>query len=135
MSVTLQISTSRKTEFIDITPEVEKVVRESGVQNGLCHIFVPHTTAGVTINENWDPTVREDLLYVLDTLVPASGRYRHTEGNAPAHIKASLMGSSQTLFVENGRLVFGSWQGIFLAEFDGPRRRRVVVKVVPDASS
>jgi len=134
MSVTVQISTSRKTEFVDITPEVEKVVRESGVQNGLCHIFVPHTTAGVTINENWDPTVREDLLNVLDHLVPASGRYRHAEGNAPAHIKASLMGASKTLLVENGRLVFGSWQGIFLAEFDGPRRRRVLVKVVPDAA-
>ncbi len=134
MSVQLQISTSQKTEFVDITPEVERVVRESEVQNGLCHIFVPHTTAGVTTNENWDPTVREDLLHVLDTLVPASGRYRHAEGNAPAHIKASLMGSSQTLVIENGRLVLGSWQGVFLAEFDGPRRRRVLVKVVPDAA-
>lgn len=135
MSVQLQVSTSKKTEFVDITPEVEKVVRESGVQNGLCHIFVPHTTAGVTINENWDPTVRADMLSVLDNLVPASGSYRHAEGNSPAHIKASLMGSSQTAWVENGRLVFGSWQGIFLAEFDGPRRRRVLVKVVSDIAS
>jgi secondary thiamine-phosphate synthase enzyme len=134
MSVQLQVSTSKKTEFIDITSEVESVVGESGVQNGLCHIFVPHTTAGVTINENWDPSVRVDILSVLDDLVPASGRYRHAEGNAPAHIKASLMGSSQTVLVEGGRLVFGSWQGIFLAEFDGPRRRRVLVKVVPDAA-
>jgi secondary thiamine-phosphate synthase enzyme len=110
------------------------VVGESGVQNGLCHIFVPHTTAGVTINENWDPSVRVDILSVLDDLVPASGRYRHAEGNAPAHIKASLMGSSQTVLVEGGRLVFGSWQGIFLTEFDGPRRRRVLVKVLPYAA-
>lgn len=135
MSVQLQVSTSKKTEFVDITPEVERVVRESGVQNGLCHIFVPHTTAGVTINENWDPTVRTDILSVLDDLVPASGRYRHAEGNSPAHVKATLMGSSQTVFVENGRLVFGSWQGIFLTEFDGPRRRRVLVKVVSDTAS
>jgi secondary thiamine-phosphate synthase enzyme len=135
MSVQLQVSTSKKMEFVDITSEVEGVVRESGVQNGLCHIFVPHTTAGVTINENWDPSVRTDILGVLDHLVPASGSYRHAEGNAPAHVKASLMGSSQTVLVEGGRLVFGSWQGIFLAEFDGPRRRRVLVKVVPDAAS
>jgi secondary thiamine-phosphate synthase enzyme len=134
MSVQLQVSTSKKTEFVDITSEVEGVVRESGVQNGLCHIFVPHTTAGVTINENWDPSVRTDILGALDILVPDSGRYRHAEGNAPAHIKASLMGSSQTVLVEGGRLVFGSWQGIFLTEFDGPRRRRVLVKVVPDAT-
>jgi len=135
MSVQLQVSTSKKMEFVDITSEVERVVKESGVQNGLCHIFVPHTTAGVTINENWDPTVRTDILSALDDLVPASGCYRHAEGNAPAHIKASLMGSSQTALVEGGRLVFGSWQGIFLTEFDGPRRRRVLVKVVPDAAS
>ena len=135
MSVQLQVSTSKKTEFVDITSEVEGVVMESGVQNGLCHIFVPHTTAGVTINENWDPSVRTDILSALDNLVPPSGRYRHAEGNAPAHIKASLMGSSQTVLVEGGRLVFGSWQGIFLTEFDGPRRRRVLIKVVPDAVS
>ena len=133
--ITLTIETRAHTELRDITGEVAGALHQSGVLNGVCHIFVPHTSAAITLNENWDPSVRTDILNVLDQLVPASGRYRHAEGNAPAHIKASLMGSSQTVLVEGGRLVFGSWQGIFLTEFDGPRRRRVLVKVLPDAAS
>jgi secondary thiamine-phosphate synthase enzyme len=108
------------------------MVREKGMQNGVCHVFVPHTTAGVTLNENWDPTVRADILMELDKIVPWHDNYHHAEGNAAAHIKASLVGCSQTLLVEDGRLVLGTWQGIFLAEFDGPRRRRVLVKLVGD---
>ncbi len=132
MIAQLEISTRSRAELVDITAEVQRAVREKGMQSGVCHVFVPHTTAGVTLNENWDPTVRADILMELDKIVPWHDNYRHAEGNAAAHIKASLMGSSQTLLVEDGRLVLGTWQGIFLAEFDGPRRRRVLVKLVGD---
>jgi len=132
MIAQLEINTKSRAELVDITAEVQRIVREKGVQSGICHVFVPHTTAGLTINENWDPTVGQDILMQLDKLVPWHGNYRHAEGNAAAHIKASLTGSSQTLLVQDGRLVLGTWQGIFLAEFDGPRRRRVLVKLVGD---
>jgi len=129
--ITLEIPTRATTELVDITAQVAEVVRESGVTEGICHLFVPHTTAGILLNENWDPTVRYDILLTLnDHLVPADPRHRHREGNSPAHIKASLCGSSATLFVSRGELQLGTWQGIYLAEFDGPRRRRVWVKVV-----
>ena len=130
MIAQLEISTKSRAELVDITAEVQRTVREHGVQSGICYVFVPHTTAGVIVNENWDPTVRADILMELDKIVPWNDNYRHAEGNAAAHIKASLVGSSQTIPVEDGRLVLGTWQGIFLAEFDGPRRRRVLVKLV-----
>lgn len=128
----LDVSTKSKMELVDITARVQKAVNESGVQSGICYIFVPHTTAGLILNENWDPAVSQDIVAQLDKLVPRTGSYRHLEGNAPAHIKAGLVGASQTVPVEGGKLVLGTWQGIFLAEFDGPRRRQVVVKVISD---
>jgi secondary thiamine-phosphate synthase enzyme len=127
---TIEVSTQSRQEFRDITPQVQEVIRRSGVREGLCYLFCPHTTAGLTLNENWDPTVRHDLGLMLDVLVPDRPDFRHAEGNAPAHVKTSLVGSQLTLLVSEGRLVLGSWQGVFLAEFDGPRRRRVLVKVV-----
>jgi len=130
MIAQLEINTKSRAELVDITAEVQRVVGESGLQSGICYVFVPHTTAGVIVNENWDPTVRADILMELDKIVPWNDNYRHAEGNAAAHIKASLAGSSQAIPVEDGRLVLGTWQGIFLAEFDGPRRRRVLVKLV-----
>ncbi len=128
----LDVSTKSKMELVDITAQVQKVVRESGVRSGVCYIFVPHTTAGLVINENWDPSVGQDIVSQLDKLVPRTGHYRHLEGNAPAHIKSSLVGASHFVPVEEGKLVLGTWQGVFLAEFDGPRHRHVVVKVIPD---
>ena len=126
------VRTGGQTSIENITSEVQRVVRESGVQNGVCHIFVPHTTAGVTINEGGDPTVERDLLYELNKVIPFEDGYRHAEGNAAAHIKTTLVGPSLTVFVESGRLTLGTWQGLLLCEFDGPRQRRVMVKVVPD---
>ncbi|MBM4283801.1 MAG: YjbQ family protein [Deltaproteobacteria bacterium] len=126
----LQVHTGSRTEFVEVTAEVERLVRQSGVSEGLCHLFVPHTTAGLTINENADPTVKADILMALNKLISEHEPYRHREGNSPAHIKASLMGSGLTLLVEGGRLVLGAWQGIFFCEFDGPRSRRLLVKIV-----
>jgi secondary thiamine-phosphate synthase enzyme len=128
----LNIGTRARVDFQDITQMVQETVRSSGVQSGLCHIFVPHTTAAVTLNEHADPNVAEDIASRLETLVPEHIIYRHTEGNAAAHIKASVVGNSQTLLVDKGQIVLGTWQGIFLCEFDGPRNRTVLVKVVPD---
>ena len=127
----IEISTRERICMLDITGEVERAVGDSGVQEGLCTVFVPHTTAGVTINENADPSVRRDILAQLAKLVPDDGRYSHTEGNADAHIKASLMGSSIQVPVRGGRLQFGTWQGVFFCEFDGPRKRKVWVTVLP----
>jgi secondary thiamine-phosphate synthase enzyme len=119
------VATSRRTEFIDITPEVQKALDRSGLKEGLVTVFVPHTTAGVTINEGADPSVQEDLLSSLNQVIPFKGAYQHREGNSPAHIKASLMGSSVTVLVEEKRMVLGTWQAIFFCEFDGPRNRKV----------
>ncbi len=132
MIAQLEINTRSAVELVDITAAVQQTVKEKGMQSGVCHIFVPHTTAGLTLNENWDPSVRADILMELGKIVPLRDNYRHAEGNSAAHIKASLMGASQTILVEDGRLVLGTWQGIYLAEFDGPRRRRVLVKLVSD---
>ncbi len=129
MPVTLEVPTGSRTEFIDLTARVQQAVADSGVIEGLCHIFAPHTTAGVTINENADPSVQADILMVLNKIISDREPYRHAEGNSPAHIKASLMGPQLTVFVSQGRLVLGTWQGIFFCEFDGPRRRRVIIKV------
>ncbi|MCJ7645338.1 secondary thiamine-phosphate synthase enzyme YjbQ [bacterium] len=125
----LTIRTRSQSELMDITPLVRDVVDKSKIENGVCYIFVPHTTAGITINENADPSVRQDILMELDKLVPWQGNYTHLEGNAAAHIKASLVGSCETIPVENGELILGTWQGVFFAEFDGPRRREVWVKI------
>ena len=127
----LEVQTRSHSELRDVTAEVQKVVSDSGVSDGLCHIFVPHTTAGLTLNENWDPDVRGDLVRALEAMVP-NVSFRPGQVNSPAHLLSSLLGASQTLFVRGGKLVLGSWQGIYLAEFDGPRRRRVLVKVLAD---
>jgi secondary thiamine-phosphate synthase enzyme len=126
---TLNISSKTRTEFVDITAKVQELVSKSKARDGLCVVFCPHTTAGLTINENADPDVQEDIINSLNKLIPHSGNYSHVEGNADAHIKASLMGSSLNVIIENGQLVLGTWQGIFLCEFDGPRSRKVYVKV------
>jgi secondary thiamine-phosphate synthase enzyme len=123
------IDTGAREAFLDITAHVAQVVHDSGINKGTCTVYVPHTTAGVTINENADPDVTRDILWALTRMVPASGGYHHREGNSPAHVKASLMGPSQTVLIEGGRLVLGTWQGIYLCEFDGPRVRRVFVQI------
>ena len=128
--IQLQIRTSERQSFEDITQQVQQLVNASGVQEGLCFLFCPHTTAGLTVNENWDPSVKHDMALALDGLIPQRQDFRHGEGNSPAHVKSSLVGASQALFVSGGRLVLGSWQGIYLAEFDGPRTREVLVKIV-----
>jgi secondary thiamine-phosphate synthase enzyme len=130
----LSVRTGGRVEFQDITGTVRDTVLSSGVKSGVCHVFVPHTTAGVTINEHADPSVVQDIAAQLDKMVPQHNRYRHLEGNSPAHIKASLMGSSQTLFIEDGRPVLGTWQGVFFCEFDGPRNRSLLIKIVPDGA-
>ncbi len=126
----IEVRTSSHSCLVDITGQLEKAVSRSGIKEGICHIFVPHTTAGVTINENADPTVCSDILTELDKIVPWQDNYKHHEGNAAAHIKSSLLGASQIVFIEAGQLKLGTWQGIFLAEFDGPRTRRVWVRIV-----
>ena len=128
----IEVRTRSHDELVDITDQVQKVVSQSGIKTGLCHVFVPHTTAGLTLNENWDPAVRRDMLMALGKMVPWDDDYQHGEGNSAAHVKASLMGFSHTLLVEDGRLTVGSWQGIYLAEFDGPRRRLVLVDVLDE---
>ena len=132
MLQTLTVHTGSRTEFLDLTGRIQAAIQESGVQDGLCHLFVPHTTAAVTINENADPSVKADILMVLNKLISERESYRHLEGNAPAHIKASVIGPQLTLMVSGGRLVLGTWQGIFFCEFDGPRTRRLHLKVVAD---
>jgi len=125
----LSIRTHTQSELMDITPLVRDIVHKSKIESGVCYIFVPHTTAGITVNENADPSVKQDILSELDKLVPWRGDYTHLEGNAAAHIKASLLGSAEMIPVEDGDLVLGTWQGVFFAEFDGPRRREVWVKI------
>jgi secondary thiamine-phosphate synthase enzyme len=132
MPTTLEVCTGTRTEFVDLTARVQQVVADSGVAEGLCHVFVPHTTAAVTINENADPSVKADILMVLNKIISDREPYRHAEGNSPAHIKASLVGPQLTVLVSRGHLLLGTWQGIFFCEFDGPRTRRVHVKVTAD---
>jgi len=129
---TVDIKTKSPVEFQEITQKVRDMVGRSGVKSGVCHVFVPHTTAGIMVNEHADPSVVEDIAAQLEVMVPQHKNYRHSEGNSPAHIKSSLIGSSQTLFIEEGKLVLGTWQGIFFGEFDGPRNRHVLVKIVAD---
>lgn len=127
---TLKIHTTRRQQFVDITAEIEKFVADSGISDGICYLFCPHTTAGITFNENWDPDVQHDMALNLDAIAPQRPDFRHAEGNSPAHVKTSLMSSDHHVFVENGRLVLGRWQGIYLAEFDGPRTRTIHLKIV-----
>lgn len=126
-----EVRTERRVAFVDITPEVAAEVGAAGLNDGAVVVYVPHTTAGVTINENADPSVRADIEMALDRLIPATLPFTHLEGNADAHVKASLMGSSVTIPLQDGRLQLGTWQGVYFAEFDGPRRRRVLVSVLP----
>ena len=125
------VRTQRKTEFVPITEQVQKIVTRNTIQSGICHIYVPHTTAGITINENADPMVPKDILLIIDEIVPfVDYRYQHMEDNSAAHVKACLFGSSESVIIEKGKLVFGTWQGIFLCEFDGPRNRRIYTKIL-----
>ena len=124
----LDITTRQKNEFIDITEEINLLL--VGIKEGICIIYVPHTTAALTINENADPDVTDDILKHLSKMVPDSSGYKHSEGNSSAHIKSSIVGCSQTAIIKNGKLLLGSWQGVMFCEFDGPRQRKVIVKVV-----
>jgi secondary thiamine-phosphate synthase enzyme len=129
---TLVVRTSRRTELRDVTAEIEAAVRESGCTDGMCHLYVPHTTAGVLVNEGDDPAVARDIEAALDSLVPHSAGYTHAEGNADSHIKTALIGSSETVWIERGRLALGRWQAVFFAECDGPRSRELRIKIVSD---
>jgi secondary thiamine-phosphate synthase enzyme len=128
---TIKVKTTSRIEFVDITKQVQDAIDRSGAKDGLAIVYVPHTTAGVTINEAADPAVVQDINAKLSSLVPHQANYRHTEGNADAHIKASLMGSSAQVIISRGAPVLGTWQGIFFCEFDGPRTRQVHVKIIP----
>ena len=125
----LSVKSNNRSEMLLITDKIRKVVQKSGIQTGFCKIFVPHTTAGITINENADPDVQTDMLAILKKLVPQSKVYRHYEGNSDSHVKSTLTGFQQDVLIEHGRLVLGQWQGIYFCEFDGPRSRRVQVQV------
>ncbi|HKV25482.1 MAG TPA: secondary thiamine-phosphate synthase enzyme YjbQ [Candidatus Acidoferrum sp.] len=128
----LRVMTSRRTELVDVTHQVERAIEKSGMREGVCYLYVPHTTAGVIINEHFDPDVAGDLEGVFDRLVPRVGPYRHAEGNSDSHAKAVLTGASQMIFVEDGKLALGRWQGIFFCEFDGPRERKLWVKLLEE---
>jgi secondary thiamine-phosphate synthase enzyme len=130
MKTAFTVKTGSKTEFIDITTNIEEALRSEGVDDGVCMLFVPHTTAAITINESADPSVKSDILMVLNKIVPWKEAYRHLEGNSPAHIKSSIIGPSEIIAVEGGRLKLGTWQGVFFCEFDGPRNRKVHVRLI-----
>jgi len=128
----LEIKSRGRTEFIDITAEVQEVIRSSGMKGGICNLFVQHTTAGITVNEGADPAVQRDMISFLNQRVPKDGYYTHAEGNSDAHIKSTLVGSSLTIPVDGGKLLLGTWQAVYLCEFDGPRQRKVAVKLLAD---
>ena len=129
---TLHVKTDRRTQLVDVTAQVQKAVAAWRVSRGICYLYVPHTTAAITINECADPDVARDIEGALDRLIPAAGPYRHSEGNSDSHVKSVLVGASQIIHVEGGKLVLGRWQGVFFCEFDGPRERQLQVKVVAD---
>ncbi|MBS3756709.1 MAG: secondary thiamine-phosphate synthase enzyme YjbQ [Desulfobacterales bacterium] len=129
-SITIEVSSRQKTELIDITSEVQQLLDGAGFDNGICMVYVPHTTAAVTINESADPAVARDIIMVLNQVVPWKAGYQHMEDNSPAHVKASLVGESVNTAVAEGKLQLGTWQGIFFCEFDGPRRRRVRIHLI-----
>ena len=126
------INTNRRVEFIEITNSIQKIVTKSDIKEGICYLFVPHTTAGLTINENADPTVLEDMIMELNKIIPFDDNYEHLEGNSAAHIKSSLIGVNQMIIIEKGKLKLGTWQGVYFTEFDGPRNRKLYVKIVED---
>lgn len=128
--ITLPVKTRNKTEFVDITADVREAVGKESISDGICMIYVPHTTAAVTINESADPSVKSDILMVLNDTVPWTADYRHAEGNSPAHVKSSLVGASELVAIADGKLVLGTWQGIFFCEFDGPRSRKVYLQLI-----
>ncbi|MEW6409042.1 MAG: secondary thiamine-phosphate synthase enzyme YjbQ [Nitrospirota bacterium] len=128
----LDVSTKSSIEFVDITSQVQDSIRDSGVKSGICYIFVPHTTAGITINEGADPSVVKDIEGMLSKLIPFNGGYYHREGNSAAHIKSSVIGVSETVLIDEGRLLLGTWQSIYFCEFDGPRHRRVILRILRD---
>lgn len=130
----LRVKTARRTQLVDVTSEVERAVEKAGLSSGVCFVYVPHTTAGVMINEHFDPDVATDLEGVFERLVPRVGPYRHAEGNSDSHAKAALTGTSAMIFVEAGKLLLGRWQGVFFCEFDGPRERKMWVKVIGEGS-
>jgi secondary thiamine-phosphate synthase enzyme len=130
---TITVKTHSQTEMLDITAEIQAVLRDETFENGLCMLYVPHTTAGITINESADPSVKRDIMMVLNQMVPWKADYRHMEGNSPAHVKSTLMGASELIAVQDGRLVLGTWQGIFYCDFDGPRTRKLHIKLIPDS--
>lgn len=133
MFVKIEIQTRSKVDLIDITQKVQKAVASQEVTEGICFVYCPHTTGGIVLNENWDPTVEKDVAMVLEHMCPDNLPYQHTEGNSTAHIKSILLGSDHFIFITNHQLQMGQWQGIFFAEFDGPRHRTVWVKLVGDA--
>lgn len=128
----LTVISQKKTQFIDITSQIQAIVTTQDIDSGLCFVFVPHTTAAVTINENADPAVPSDMLNVLNTIIPWDLDYRHLEGNSAAHVKSSLVGASEVIAIENGQLDLGTWQGVYFCEFDGPRTRHVNIKLIKD---
>jgi len=132
MKMKISVKTREKTEFVDITDQVREALAENGFQNGFCFLYVPHTTAAITINESADPAVADDILMILNQIIPWLAGYGHMEGNSPAHIKSSVIGASEWVACENGQLVLGTWQGIFFCEFDGPRSRRVHLKFLTE---
>ncbi len=128
----LDVKTEKRSQFLDITPEILKVIADSEVENGTIELFVPHTTAAITINENADPSVRSDIISHLEKLIPQSGQFSHSEGNSDAHIKSSVIGTRLSVFVSGGEPILGTWQGIYFCEFDGPRNRKLIVKIKND---
>lgn len=128
----ISVSTPQKVVLMDITDKIEDVIEKSNVKNGICFIFVPHTTAGIIINENYDPSVVRDILSTYDKLVPQSGMYSHAEGNSPAHIKSTIVGANTFVLIRDGKLNLGTWQGLFFAEFDGPRFRKVWIDIIEE---
>jgi secondary thiamine-phosphate synthase enzyme len=128
--IEITIITDHRNQLIDITSKIQKLVSDSGIRDGTVQIFIPHTTAAVTINENADPTVQSDMLNYLEKLIPVNSGFRHSEGNSDAHIKSSLVGSQQSVFIADNKLVLGRWQGIYFCEFDGPRTRQAIIKLL-----
>ena len=126
----IEISTTDQVQFIDITQKIKEALDEEEIKNGICIVFVPHTTAAVTINENADPDVSTDMIKEINKIVPFSDNYRHFEGNSAAHLKSSMIGVSETVIIKNGDLKLGRWQGIYFCEFDGPRKRKIWIKII-----
>jgi secondary thiamine-phosphate synthase enzyme len=135
MFVQIKIQSRNKVDLVDITEQVQDAVANTGIEEGICFLYCPHTTAGIVLNENWDPSVEKDVSMLLDRMVPQDLSYRHREGNSPAHIKSILVGTDHFIFVREGRLKMGQWQGIFFADFDGPRHRNLWLRVVKDEDS